>query len=171
MSIIVYYMNCQSSLNLISIIQYKIPILIQAIETKYSRWQLDCNKMFPMFSPWFLGQIGLPMTVLESAHHEDCKTVPDLWIWWRIDWVIQGWRQSSISKESIKVKEKLIFEMLSIVFNLKYLSQNFIKFKDQGQFGNNPHDDSKTVIGSPIWPKNHGENIGNILLQTNCHLL
>ena len=30
--------------------------------------------------------------------------------------------------------------MLSIVFNLKYLSQNFIKFKDQGQFWN-PHDE------------------------------
>ena len=30
--------------------------------------------------------------------------------------------------------------MLSIVFNLQYLSQNFIKFKDQGQFWN-PHDE------------------------------
>ena len=80
------------------------------------------------------------MTVSESSWQADSKTVPDLWIWWRIDWVIQGWRQSSISKESIKVKEKLIFEMLSIVFNLKYLSQNFIKFKDQGQFWN-PHDE------------------------------
>ena len=29
--------------------------------------------------------------------------------------------------------------MLLIVSNLKYLSQNFIKFKDQGQFWN-PHD-------------------------------
>ena len=29
--------------------------------------------------------------------------------------------------------------MLSIAFNPKYLSQNFIKFKDQGQFWN-PHD-------------------------------
>ena len=48
--------------------------------------------------------------------------------------------KSSISKKSIKVEEKLIFEMLSIVFNLKYLSQNFIKFKDQGQFWN-PHDE------------------------------
>ena len=80
------------------------------------------------------------MTVSESSWQADSKTVPDLWIWWRIDWVIQGWRQSSISKESIKVEEKLIFEMLSIVFNLKYLSQNFIKFKDQGQFWN-PHDE------------------------------
>ena len=41
---------------------------------------------------------------------------------------------------SIKVEEKLICEMLSIVFNLQYLSQNFIKFKDQGQFWN-PHDE------------------------------
>ena len=80
------------------------------------------------------------MTVSESSWQADSKTVPDLWIWWRIDWVIQGWRQSSIFKESIKVEEKLIFEMLSIVFNLKYLSQNFIKFKDQGQFWNH-HDE------------------------------
>ena len=35
--------------------------------------------------------------------------------------------QGSISEEAIKVETKLNFEVVSIVFNLKYLSQNFIK--------------------------------------------
>ena len=132
-----------------------------------------CNKTFPMFSPWILGQIGHPMTVLKYACPEDSKipptcfiwlsfgrdnwgyrqwisfqrltalqlftdsleielclqswisqlmlhkiqrsgsvsvsswqadskTDPYLWIWWRIDWDIQGWRQGFISVESVK---------------------------------------------------------------------
>jgi len=35
--------------------------------------------------------------------------------------------QGSISEEAIKVETKLNFEVVLIVFNLKYLSQNFIK--------------------------------------------
>ena len=65
--------------------------------TKYTEiliWvsQLVCNKMFLMFSPWNLGQIELPMTVSESAHHEDLET-PSTWFsWWSFGWNIQGLR-------------------------------------------------------------------------------
>ena len=47
--------------------------------------------------------------------------------------------QGSISEEAIKVESKLNFEVVSIVFNLKYLSQNFIKLSMLGMF-RNPHD-------------------------------
>ena len=47
-----------------------------------------CNKTFPLFSPWILGQIGLPMTVLKSARHEDSQTTPTCLIWWSFGWVI-----------------------------------------------------------------------------------
>ena len=54
-----------------------------------------------MFSPWILGQIGFPMIVLESAHHEDSETTPTCLIWWSSDWDIQGRRKGSISKEKV----------------------------------------------------------------------
>ena len=57
--------------------------------------------MFTMFSPWILGQIGLPMAVFESAHHEDSETTPTCLIWWSSDWDIQGRRKGSISKQKI----------------------------------------------------------------------
>ena len=83
----------------------------------YSLCGSVCNKMFPIFSPWILGQIGLPMEVLESAHREDSKTPPTCLIW-SFGWDIQGRRQGSISKQKV-VKEQSFFEMLSIVFSLK----------------------------------------------------
>ena len=85
----------------------------------YSQYQLSvCNKMFPMFSPWILGQIGLPMTVLECAHHEDSKTPNTCLIWLSFDWDIQGRRQGSISEEKV-IEKTLTFEMWIIVFNLE----------------------------------------------------
>ena len=86
----------------------------------YSLRGTVCNKTFSMFSPWILGQIGLSMTVLEFACHEDSKTPPTCLIWWSFGWDIWGWRQGLTSEESL-------FGIISIVFNLKYLSQNFIK--------------------------------------------
>ena len=60
--------------------------------------------------------------------------------------------------------------MVSIVFNLKYLSQNQIKHVG-GVLESSWRADSKTVIGSPIWPRIHGENMENVLLQTEpCRL-
>ena len=73
----------------------KVPNFIANFEPSYlwtgkSFWQNSiiyslrgsvCNKTFPMFSPWSLGQIGLPMTVLESACHEDSETPPTCLIW------------------------------------------------------------------------------------------
>ena len=39
--------------------------------------------------PWILGQIELPMIVLESAHHEDSETPPTCLIWWSFGWDIR----------------------------------------------------------------------------------
>ena len=51
---------------------------------------------------------------MESAHHEDFETPPTYLTY--LD--IQGGRQDSISKEKL-FEKKLIFEMKSIVSNLK----------------------------------------------------
>ena len=56
----------------------------------------------PQISQLILHQIQRSGSVLESSWQADFKTDPDLWIWWRIDWDIQGWRQGSISKKSVK---------------------------------------------------------------------
>ena len=95
-------------------------------------------------------------------------TVPDLWIWWRIDWVIQGWRQSSISKESVKTwREVKFWNALKClrpwIFHPKLHQLNHVEGVSKSSWWA----DSETVIGSSIWPRFHGENIRNILLQTN----
>ena len=69
--------------------QYAI-IFLPAKCPRYSLHSSVCNKTFAMFSPWSLGQIGLPMTVLESAGHEDSKTPPTCFIWWSFGWEIWG---------------------------------------------------------------------------------
>ena len=38
----------------------------------FRRFLEVCNKMFSVFSPWKLGQMRLAITVLDSAHQEDC---------------------------------------------------------------------------------------------------
>ena len=45
--------------------------------------------------PWILGQIELPMIVLESAHHEDSETPPTHLIWW------------NFSQDTLKTQSKL----------------------------------------------------------------
>ena len=51
----------------------------------------------------------------ESAHHEDFKTPPDCWIWWRFGRDIEGQTFSSL----LLNEKKLNFEMISGVFNLQ----------------------------------------------------
>ena len=58
----------------------------------------------------------------------------------KINWDIQGWRHSSISKVSVKSWRGVSESSWWAYF--------------------------KTVIGCPIWPRIHGENIGNVVLQT-----
>ena len=49
--------------------------------------------MFCSITPTSLGQSSKPGTVLESAHPEDSKTVPESLIWPRFGWDNQGKRQ------------------------------------------------------------------------------
>ena len=53
-------------------------------------WSLEMQQDVSLFSLSNLGQIGIPMTVLESACPEDSKTPPKCWIWWSFGWDIQG---------------------------------------------------------------------------------
>ena len=53
-----------------------LPFLSHCVWRMHQFWRFSefCNKMFSVFPPWKLGQIGLQMTVLDSAHHEDSET-------------------------------------------------------------------------------------------------
>ena len=53
-------------------------------------WSLENRQNVSLFSLSNLGQIGIPITVLESACPEDSKTPPECWIWWSIGWDIEG---------------------------------------------------------------------------------
>lgn len=101
--------------------QYAI-IFLPAKCPRYSLHSSVCNKTFAIFSPWILGQIGLPMTVLESAHHEDSKTPPYILN------LMKLW-QSYLRLKTIDTISKidlfnflLTLGKLSFVFKLEYLS-------------------------------------------------
>ena len=50
-------------------------------------------------TPSNLGQIWKSMAVSESAGPDNSKTVPESWIWWRIDWDTRGLLQLISSKK------------------------------------------------------------------------
>ena len=51
-------------------------------------WSLENRQNVSLYSLSNLGQIGIPMTVLESARPEDSETPPECWIWWSFGWEI-----------------------------------------------------------------------------------
>ena len=62
------------------------------------------------------------MTVTESSCQADFKIVPNLWIWWRIHWDIQDWRQGSIKKKEILKTLYLLSILATYIVALSLLS-------------------------------------------------
>ena len=93
-------------------------------------WSLENQQDVSLFSLSNLGQIGIPMTVLESARPEDSKTPPISLIWWSFGWVI--WSLTHLI--TFQNLTSFHFHWNKIVSNLWFLSHFFVKFKNQGQF-------------------------------------
>ena len=84
-------------------------------KSKYITPQLVCKKIIPMFSPWILGQIGFPITALESACGEDSETPPACLIWWSLG--RESLRKCIFSALLIN-KKKSVFVMMKIIKTL-----------------------------------------------------
>ena len=76
------------------------------------------------------GQIGNPMTVLESAGPEDSETPPESLIWSSFSWEIKSFAHL----DSFQKLTSFHKNWNKIVCNLWFLNHFFIKFQNQGQF-------------------------------------